>query len=279
MINNIILGSRGNLAQVFQGKFPNSKIVFREEYLSWVTSPRLLEIFLKRVKKTTGVAEVRIINCAGVTDPNVNKETLMLVNYELPIRLAKLSQDLDYHLVTFGSVMENFPDYCQENRYLSSKLNFVMELESDFYALSRTAHFRLHTLYGGPSLHRHLFLGQIFVSLQEGKQFLMGNGNQIREYHHIDDDVDVISKLFDSRRSGVLTISHGKPIQLGGLAKRIFSHFSSDKLLRMAAIPTSIHDNLDFYFKPDNEYADYSFREAESGIIGWFESLGLKNGK
>jgi hypothetical protein len=275
----IILGQYGNLAKSLQRIYPLAKLVGRDEYLSWMTNPKLLEEVIVREKQDSQKIEIDILNCVGVINPSTHSEIIEKVNCALPVFLSNQSINLEYRLITFGTVMENRPQYAATNRYLQSKLKFSEVFNSTDEWKRQNIHFQLHTLYGGDHIQDALFLGQVYNSLRARKPFFMGSGKQLREYHHIDDISSIVARYLLNRNAGVKVISHGYPLELGVLAREIFLSFGVPELLNLNSIATSEFDNLNEFMPRSDEYRHIAPRNPLVDIVNWFITLGVRNEK
>jgi nucleoside-diphosphate-sugar epimerase len=173
--------------------------------------------------------------------------------------------------------MEQLPKYAMSNNYLESKLRFYNQFQLNEYWAGSNLHIQMHTLYGGRHIHSHMFLGQIYSSLMNQEPFKMSGGEQIREYHHLDDVANAIRIIGETQESGVRNISSGAPEKLKNIAKAIFSHFDVTPLLNLSSERMNENDNRDLIFKKPTELKDIAFRPTIQNIIGWLEELGVKN--
>ena len=271
----VILGKNGNLSKSLKGVFPDATVVPKEQYMHWLASPEEMIKFCSTLDISDKMPDV--YNCAGITDPSIDQNEINLVNYELPVFLSKQSNRLDFRLVSFGTVMELLPKYSVSNRYLESKLRFYNRLISDIDWLSRNIHIQLHTLYGGPHIHGHMFLGQIFHAISSKKIFHMSGGEQIREYHHIDDDAQAIKQLTSNTGGKLIDISHGQPERLKDIAIFLFNHFNSRELLNISTRIADENDNRTVTFKKTDDLSDALFRPTMSNLILWLERLGVSH--
>ena len=105
----------------------------------------------------------------------------------------------------------------------------------------------------------------------------MSGGEQIREYHHIDDDAEAIMQITKSTGGGSIDISHGKPEKLKDIAISLFDHFNSRELLNIAARTADENDNTKIVFKRTENLPDSLFRPTLSNLIIWIERLGVSN--
>ena len=275
----VVLGKNGNLSKSFQRRFPNSVVLNREIYMKWLKNEGLLETFFSKIRKDVSHDRVYVLNCTGIVDSRTDLTELMDVNLRLPLLLSQKSTQLDYCLVTFGTVMESLPKYCQSNNYLKSKYAFYKEYQANRVWLNQNFHFQLHTLFGGDHIQPALFLGQIYQSIIHKKDFYMGNGEQLREYHFLEDVTQMVERTLARKEKGVVTISHGKPHKLGELAKEIFQSFNLLPLLKVNAISTSKFDNVDKYWQPSEGYVGKGLEEITNSIITWMKMVGEQDGK
>lgn len=270
----IILGQKGNLATSLLKQYPNARTVSKKDFLEWMKNPsRLSELFSEIA---ISPKDVDLFNCAGITNAKADAKEINEANFQLPLFLSEQSSILDYRLITFGTVMEQLPKYAMSNSYLESKLRFYNQFQLNESWSSSNLHIQMHTLYGGKHIQPHMFLGQIYKSLIHQESFKMSGGEQIREYHHVDDVAEAIKVIGETQQSGVKDISVGSPEKLKDIAKAIFSHFNAIQLLNLASDRMNEHDNRDFVFKKSIEIKDMYFRPTIENIIRWLEELGVK---
>lgn len=264
----LILGTNGNIAREIALNFPAACVVPRSEYLTWLEEGAYcVNSFLRNLKTTPKV----IFNCAGVTNPAANESLLLKLNYELPKLLISSVTDGIPKIVTFGTVMENLQEYAHSNNYLKSKLLFHDWLK-DQNQNDKFLHLQLHTLYGGRNIHEHMFLGQIYNALKKKEKFSMSSGIQIREYHHIQDDVSAALEIVEQGLSGVLPISHGNPEKLRDLATHIFTYFDCHNLLEIGKVKANEFDALRPISQERYKFIKTKFRDTKTGIIGWLSA-------
>jgi nucleoside-diphosphate-sugar epimerase len=269
----VILGENGNLSKSLTKKFPNAIVIPKLRYMDWLVSPDKISKFFSDLETTEEIPDV--YNCAGVTDPSVNPSLIDQVNYTLPVFLSEQSNVAKFRLITFGTVMELLPKYSTSNPYLESKLKFYTRYVADDNWQNRNIHIQMHTLYGGSRIHNHMFLGQIFHSISTKKVFNMSGGDQIREYHHIDDDAEAIVQVTNTVGGGLIDISHGKPEKLRDIAISLFDHFNSRALLNIASKAADENDNKNIVFKRTGNLPDTLFRSTIHNLIIWLERLGV----
>ena len=141
----------------------------------------------KKLNELSGVSH--IVLAIGETDSKKPSTDLMRINCELPLNILKATVNESVKVVTFGSFNEKFPISLEDNQYMRSKKAFCNQYRLSKDINRNHLHFHIHTWYGGKSLHPHMFLGQIYTSIKHQVPFSMTDGNQLREYHHIKDDM------------------------------------------------------------------------------------------
>ena len=188
-----------------------------------------------------------IIAC-GLTDPSAGRDRLFYSNFDFPTKLIEATRSSGTaRWITFGTIHEKFDDCTQNNVYFQSK-----KMLSDWMIKAaaqmpgRLTHLRLHTVYGMP-LNPRMFLGQIAQALKLNKPFNMSSGEQLREYHHVNDLALAVSGLLDRRSpwDTVLELNSGRPIRLADLAKAVFNAYGKAHLLHIGALTRPPAENLD----------------------------------
>ena len=233
----LVIGSKGLVSAAIQQQYVNQRltVVPGDIAKTWVTSNAVGNI--SEYVNSLPFRPSRIINCAGLTDPKLPKQMLGDANFELPKNLLKFSQETEIDLITFGSIMENNPEICKENSYLMSKKMYFEYLRQSANGKSRQTHVQLHTLYGGKKIHPHMFLGQMLRAIQEGNDFKMTDGLQLREYHHIYDDIQALDRILGTKKGGIIEISHGEKLTLRTIAEHVFSEFKMMSQLKLGELP------------------------------------------
>jgi len=138
----------------------------------------------------------------------------------------------------------------------------------------------MHTWYGGENVSPSMFLGQVVDALMRNQPFKMSAGNQLREYHHIEDDVLAISEVINSGASGKIDISHGQPVTLRLLAETIFRSLGKLELLEIGALASSSFENNSYVFDRNLLYNSVNFRSTLENVPKWIgDSLAKGNEK
>lgn len=217
-----------------------------------------------------------LILATGLTNPALSPAALDAANYLQVQELVTLCNHPQRRFVTLGSIFEIFPEVCAQNPYLQSKLKLSQWVQAQSQNLN-LRHLRLHTLYGGDRTHlkEHMFLGQIAKSLTSGSDFKMSSGEQLREYHHVDDIArGILSGLTTLwQGSQICEINSGKPLKLKDIATELFKTYGRLESLHLGAISSAQGENMTKVFQSNSDYARFQFREALHGIKDWFHQI------
>jgi nucleoside-diphosphate-sugar epimerase len=221
------------------------------------------------------------IFAVGLVDPRANAEDLNRINVEAPLHLVDVLNREPlarrHRIITFGSVLERKPELAESNPYLRSKARLFYSWCQMHADLPLTwIHVQLHTLYGGVKLpHSAMFTGQMLAALVTGSQFTMSGGEQLREYHHVDDIAHSVLHFIatQSADSRTLELSSGQPIRLRDLAHAVFDHFHIPDRLSVGILPASAAEVYENEYKRSPHLLAY--REPCAGVIAWFEALGV----
>ena len=221
------------------------------------------------------------IFAAGLVDPRSEQTDLEAINLVAPLRLAEQlnngSHPGRHRLVTFGSVLEHRTALVRGNAYLEGKRRLFETWQGLQANMAITwIHIQLHTLYGGSkSPHPWMFTGQMLTALSTGGRFEMSAGEQIREYHHVDDIAQSVMRYLTTHSEGsqVIELSCGCPIRLRELAQEVFEHFGRRDLLSIGTQPASGGEVYNNEYQPSPHL--FAYREPYAGVIAWFEELGV----
>ena len=267
----LLLGGTGVLGRALQDKFNSHKItlVSRENVMKWMGKGGS-----SHIEAFTGSLQIKpshIVNAAGITNPLALESELMAANYQLPSNLISAGKFNEAKIVTFGSIMEEIPHSSSSNRYLKSKQLFRHFLDSDDAAGSNFLHLQIHTWYGGIRLAEHMFLGQLLKAIRETRLFEMSQGSQLREYHHILDDMKAVAELMSLNSSGIHQINHGEPYSLKAIAEHTLEAFGMQHLLSLGALPTPPEDNFNLRFSRPENLQHIQFRPTLPGLLRDFQ--------
>jgi nucleoside-diphosphate-sugar epimerase len=273
----LVIGKNGIIAQEVQIAFSDEPLVVvgRESTKTWSSEVGATDI--EAYVEGMPSKPERIINCAGITDPRRPEKELIETNFILPRNLLQYSVMHNVPIVTFGSIMESIPELCNSNAYLKSKTLYFQHFKEVDKPKVGNIHLQLNTLYGGKKYHPHMFLGQLIESIKKDVEFKMSNGSQIREYHHVKDDVQALVDLINSAHSGIIAINHNERIAIRKIAEYVFSELDKSHLLRIGELPSPEIEQY-FYDKARIENPqDFVFRETLPGILEFVrEVLGEK---
>jgi len=266
---NFVLGARGRLGRAISLSLPAESVMapVRSVYAEWWRdgAADLVSCFLEDWASSEGTVYV----AAGLIDPSRPSEEHQQVNYLLARNVIEGATKLGFRVVTFGTVMEKVVGDILTNPYFASKLklgNFV----EDFSANPELVlHVRIHTLFGGGLPDGFMFLGQMLHSLVNHSEFKMSPGMQLREYHHLDDEVVAIGRLLESGATGTIALSHGAPVTLKDMASYIFEAFKSPDLLRVGALPGPANDNYGVLFERPPALDGMAFRETLPALVDY----------
>lgn len=265
-----VIGGRGRLGQALSQEYArqNLDVLSRSVYQDWwieSSKPSIRRYFLEKIKK-----ESVIFVTSGILDPKAPSDDLLKVNYFLPKNIIEVSNDLGIKVVTFGTIMEDLAQ--RNNNYINSKValsEFVAEKAINDY---RVTHLRIHTLYGVGEPSKFMFLGQMIDAIQNNHPFLMTQGKQLREYHHVDDEVKAIRNIVDSNIYGVMNLNHGQPIMLRDLAEHVFSSVLKKDLLKIGLLPEPDCENYEHTFIKPQVLEEIPFRESLPAVLDYIKS-------
>ncbi len=266
-----LIGGRGRLGQALMMEYSDKQpvLIDRVVYQDWWKEGSEKEIFEYFEQEDTDDAVIFVT--AGLLDPTLPADDLLRVNYLLPKNIIKGTAALGIKVVTFGTIMEEFGE--SDNSYIQSKCALSDFVKDQPFAL----HIRIHTLYGNGAPSSFMFLGQMQDAILKGNPFKMTSGNQLREYHHIEDEVKAIKKIVNSSVKGVFNLNHGDPVALKDIAQIVFTAFGKQNLLKLGSIPDPVTDNFNQRFERPSILENSRFRSAVPGILNYLqESIGHK---
>jgi nucleoside-diphosphate-sugar epimerase len=273
-----MFGANGRLGRAVVATL--AEIGYRVQPVSWLDfktrAARDQREIVAELSAMTG--QVDIVFASGLIDPGAPSADLTLANVERPAGVIEATIDCkQFRYLTIGSVLEVFPKLAANNPYLASKMALwtrIQSLSTDTRLHGRMMHLRAHTLYGGAPAP-HSFLGEMYESLRAGQPFRMSEGQQLREYAHVEDVAfSIVALLTRSVTYCVaLDLSTGQPVRLGQLARSVFRAFDCEQLLQVNALPTPIGENLNIKFPRSPAWLLGRPRPPIEGIIEWFSKL------
>jgi nucleoside-diphosphate-sugar epimerase len=265
---NFIIGGNGRLGSALAKTLGmgNTKCLERSVYVDWWREQS--DDKISRLFQQLGQPGDRIYVAAALIDPSKSAEDHKRINVDLPINISGAAR-AGMKIVTFGTVMENLVGDDTTNPYYASKKKLGRFISEFSIQNNHALHLQLHTLYGGGAPTPFMFLGQILKSLKEPAPFKMTSGLQLREYHHLDDDIAAIELLAEEDQSGCMTISHGEPIKLRDLATHLFAGFDQMDLLKVGALVSSSIENFDSEFLRSPLLENLKFRDSLDGCLSY----------
>jgi dTDP-4-dehydrorhamnose reductase len=269
----LLVGKKGNLSLALQRMYRNVdiRIVGSEIAHRWAVKNG--DKYIAGDLKRLGINPEVVFNAAGEIDSNSSFENLCNVNFHLPRNLETFSQNLGIKLVTFGTIMENLTELSNSNPYLLSKRRYFEYVTEQLEYNSNSMHLQIHTWYGVANPHKKMFLSQMLQALKERKTFHMSRGNQLREYHDIQDDMVAIQLLLDLKTRGIVQLNHGETLSLKDLATTIFDYFNAQELLKIGSIDTPKHEITTKNFERNILFDSIQFRATKQGVINDFAKL------
>lgn len=269
---SFVIGGRGRLGRALTSQLPAESAVALERsvYATW-TEAGAADRAARFFAPFAGKGRV-IFVAAGVTDPKRSPGDHRQVNLILPQNIIEGASRSGIRVITFGTIMEEIVGRDPTNPYFDSKLRLSDYIQEASSRSADVLHIRLHTLYGGGPPDRFMFLGQLLEAIQRQETFKMSAGTQLREYHHIDDEVRAVSVLANSEITGAIDLSHGAPVRLRELASYICDRFGCLDRLQIGAIPSSGADNYDRLFEPTPLLGNIRFRETLSSVFDYMKS-------
>ena len=215
-----------------------------------------------------------IVFANGLTDPRAATTELIDSNVEFPLSVIHATcATPGIRYLTLGTIFENFEEFASVNPYVRSKRLLSERLLAipDLAESGRALHLQLHTIYGGPP-KSHMFLGQMLQALERGAEFCMSSGEQLREYHHVDDIAGAILELLFRTwedEPNPIELNSGAPIRLADLATAVFSAFDRLHLLKVGALDTTPGDNRVRVFpRSDTSVLPY-YRDPIVGVLNY----------
>ena len=265
-----VIGGRGRLGRAVCASRPATEIVAleREVYERWWQSDAGASIarYFDRAEPGSVVLVV-----SGVLDPSLPRAEHQRVNVELPARIIEGACAAGLRVVTFGTVMERLLEH--PNAYIATKADLGRLAAERAAAGDPVTHLQLHTLYGGGEPAPFMFLGQLCRALREGRPFEMSPGRQLREYHHVNDDVAAMHAVLAAGAKGVTALSHGAPCTLRDLATHVFASLERLELLRIGARSEPPDDNYATVLPRPRALEHIHFEPALQGVTAYVRSV------
>lgn len=270
-ITHVVLGKNGLIGKSLVKSFQNVNLsqLERTTYGNWWDESEVPTIkkFFNMLMRNSDFLQVYV--GIGVLSPNEDPSLIKNVNERIPINIARALEDLDSNLVTFGTIHEVFE---MSNTYIDSKRVLADWLSSNVPE-NRHTHYRLHTLYDDNYPKAFMFLGSLYDCVTKGTSLKMSSGRQLREFHHVDDDVQAINFLGNMNATGILNLNHGRIISLFKLASEVKEQFPDSGHIEAGYFPDPPRENYETSFQPVMPDNSIQFREEISSIVNTFRKL------
>jgi nucleoside-diphosphate-sugar epimerase len=265
-----ILGENGRLANAVYEEYAEEepRKIGKQDYLKWLDlSIADLESYFRKNLPSKSI----IFVTAGIVDKSVSPEVIEQINVLLPVKILEASKNLDLITITIGSISEHF--LAHDDLYIKSKRDLSYYIRTH-ETIKNNLHVRLHTLYGGSTPpHVNMFLGNAFESIQNRRVFKMSSGQQLREYHHVNDVARAIRIRLSKNQFGVWDLSTGKPVRLIDLAEAIFLSYDLEDLITISREKDLLGDNLTHVFQDTITELGIEMRESTQGVISYLRSM------
>jgi nucleoside-diphosphate-sugar epimerase len=255
----LVIGGSGRLGKALCAALGphNTLAPARAVYENW-WQPGMdatIEAFLTRAPQPIDC----IFIAAGIIDSRASAADHERVNFRLPEQILRAAARCHIRVVTLGTMMELISCGEPPSAYAASKRALARQVQT----LRQDAlHIRINTVYGTVPPAPYMFAGLMLKALVTHSPFLMSPGNQMREYHHIDDEVQAIIALAASAQAGVINLNHGAPITMAALAHRTFEALDALDLLRIGALPAPTNERFDLEYVRPFLLNGLNFRDA-----------------
>lgn len=265
-----VLGGRGRLGRAIADAWGPGHVALLQRcvYEDWWRPGADAEV--RRYFDAAAPGSVVVI-ASGLLDPALSEAEHERVNVALAVQVIGGACSAGLRVVTLGTVMESLAHGV--NRYVAAKTRLAQVVVQRASEGLPVLHVQLHTLYGLGSPSPHMFLGQMFEALQKGRPFEMSPGHQLREYHHVEDDVAAIRELLTTQMNGVVALSHGEPCALRDLAVDVFEQMHCMHLLRLGARPEPPIDNFATVLTRPSFLSRVDFRPALPNVARYMQDL------
>jgi nucleoside-diphosphate-sugar epimerase len=264
-----LVGARGRLGQAIAHEYADNEIVSldRSIYEDW-SQPGVPDQVSRYFDKCSNEGTTVFV-ASGLLDPKRSQEELLRVNYHLPKNLIDGAAKLGIKIITFGTVMEGLLQ--SKNPYIQTKTALGEYISTVATSGSPVIHLQMNTLYGVGQPSPFMFLGQMLAAIRDNVQFKMTSGRQLREYHHLVDEAKAIRKIADSALSGIVNVSHGKPLSLKIIADGVFHALGRGDLLSVGALPEPPEENYEKILNPIEMLQQVEFRDSLPAIVQYME--------
>ena len=220
----------------------------------------------------------------SVSDSNENQENVIDVNVNGSQNVVKSCNDCNISkLIVFSSAAVYGEGFENKPHVENSATNPIspygkskLEMENIVKEASKTSNlnsiiFRLFNVYGEGQSDVYAGVIKKFVknSLQDKPALIYGEGDQTRDFIHVSDVIEYISraiKKIDDKKGEVYNIGTGKSISIKQLASEIFSIFKKNPIVNYAEPLVA-----------DIKFSNAIIDKAEK-MLGYSPKIGLKEG-
>jgi nucleoside-diphosphate-sugar epimerase len=269
--SRVLLGGSGLIGRGLRRNFDGSTLhsLQRVDYQHWWDESRIPQIrdFLSQFIDDS--RRLRIYIACGVLSPREDPGLIQKVNELIPINIARALEETNSQIVTFGTIHESFE---MHNEYIDSKRRLAQWLQSN-YKTENFLHLRLHTLYDNDLPKKFMFLGALYDCISRGQNLQMSSGRQLREFHHVDDDIQALEILEMAGSKGFVDLNHGSTVSLFELATDVSKSFLNSGKIDVGFFPDPLKENYKISFEKVFLDKALHFREANTSIVEIFKEL------
>lgn len=265
-----VIGGRGRLGKAITTEYAaeNAESIERAVYEDWSQNDSRDKV--TRYFDTKAAEGSVIFVTSGLLDPRLSQEELLRINYFLPKNIIEGVTKIGFKVVTFGTVMESLLNI--KNPYVLSKAALGQYVADVASARCPVTHLRIHTLFGVGEPSPFMFQGQMLDAIRRDVPFEMTTGNQLREYHHLEDEGRAIRRIAESISYGLLDVSHGQPVSLKDIAESVFISMGKRSLLRIGSLRDPPEENYKQKFTCPSILNNVQFRDSLPAIVDYIKA-------
>jgi nucleoside-diphosphate-sugar epimerase len=181
-------------------------------------------------------------------------QKLYEVNVEGTLNLLEGLKNVDYkglYYSSSGEVYGNSKSPFNEEQMPkpSSPYSLTKLMAENLIQTFSSIYFKPYTIlrifnFFGPDMPENFFISQLISNLKKNKVFKMTEGEQIRDFLHIDDLINSIIyiSLSDQSKGEVINICSGKGEKLIDLAQKISAILNKENRLEIGALPYRLNE-------------------------------------
>lgn len=270
-LSRVVIGGGGLIGRGLSRKFHGSAFhrLQRVDYQDWWNESRIPEIKELLNNFRGDDRQLKVYIASGVLSPREDPELIRKVNELIPINVARALEETKSQIVTFGTIHESFE---MHNEYIDSKRRLAEWLQSNCNT-NHFLHLRLHTLFDNDFPKKFMFLGALYECISKGQSLRMSSGRQLREFHHVDDDIRALGILEMNASKGFVDLNHGSTVSLIKLASEVSQSFFTSGKIEAGFFPDPVDENYSVSFKKVFPDEVLRFREANHAIVEIFQRL------